>query len=104
MLEGSGVLQKWHCHKCEKGFLLIEDDAKCIDVHCPFCGTSGGHIEAVAGQNPEEDYQTEMGCLWPGYNEFDKICYLMSTKQISQEQANTFISARFRGEKPDIPR
>ncbi|MDC0763514.1 hypothetical protein POF51_22570 [Brevibacillus sp. AG] len=97
------LLEKWQCHKCEKGFLLIDEDAKGRNVHCPFCGQAGNHVESVAGQNPDFDYREEMGCLWPGYNELDKVCYQMSRGQISKEQANEYIQAILRGQKTDLP-
>ncbi|MGW9128078.1 hypothetical protein ACWGPW_24205 [Paenibacillus chitinolyticus] len=96
------MLEKWQCHHCEKGFLLIEEQAKGISVHCPFCGETGKHLEAVTGQNPDEDLESEMGCLWPGYNSLDKACYLMSSGQITKEEANDHIRAIMRGEKPDM--
>lgn len=60
-------------------------------------------MEAVAGQVPEDDYRNEMGCLWPGYNDFDKVGYLVGQGKISQDQAREYLNARFRGEKPEIP-
>lgn len=91
------MLEKWQCHKCEKGFLLIAEETKDKKIHCPFCGSTE-HTEAVAGQNPEIDYEDEMGCLWPGYNEFDKIAYLMSSGQVSRDEGISRIKARLRGE------
>ena len=72
------MLEKWHCHKCEKGFLLLEDDVKSVpEVSCPFCREKD-HVEVVAGQNPDDHtLRDKMGCLWPSYNEFDKYAYLM---------------------------
>jgi hypothetical protein len=66
------LLQKWQCHRCEKGWLVILEDAQDRDVGCPYC-LKRDHAEAVAEQRPEDDYEEEMGCLWPGYNEFDKL-------------------------------
>lgn len=91
------MLEKWQCHECEKGFLLIAEQTKDTKIHCPFCG-SKDHVEAVARQNPEVDYKTEMGCLWPGYNYLDKIAYLMSSGHISREKGIAKIKDRLHGE------
>lgn len=95
------MLEKWQCHKCEKGWLLIEADAKEKEICCPFCHTAGDHVESVAGQNPDEDLEEEMGCLWPGYNQFDRVCYLMSRKVITQAQAGEITNKLLRGKKLD---
>jgi hypothetical protein len=95
------ILQKWQCHRCEKGWLVIQEDAHEREVGCPFC-LQRDEAEAVAEQNPDIDYHGEMGCLWPGYNEFDKIAYMVSKGRVTQDQAREYINARFRGEKPSL--
>ncbi|HZG16950.1 MAG TPA: hypothetical protein VE710_18320 [Candidatus Bathyarchaeia archaeon] len=92
------LLEKWQCHKCEKGFLLIEEQAKEVEIHCPFCGNTED-VEDVAGQDPNIDYEEEMGCLWPGYNEFDKLAHYMQSGKISKEAGIAYLNARLRGEK-----
>ena len=95
------LLEKWQCHKCEKGWLLIQEDAEENEVRCPYCSTSGEHVEAVAGQDPEDDWEAEMGCLWPGYNTIDKLTYQVSRGQITSEQFQERVNAVLRAEKPD---
>lgn len=92
--EESILLEKWQCHECEKGFLLIAKQTKDIKIHCPFCGNTA-HVEAVARQNPEVDYENG---LWPGYNYLDKIAYLMSSGHISREKGIAKINDRLRRE------
>lgn len=92
------TLEKWQCHDCEKGWLLIVEDTKDAAIHCPFCGQTGSQVESVAGQNPEIDYEDEMGCLWPGYNEFDKLAHQMLSGRITQDEGIAYLNARLRGE------
>lgn len=91
------MLEKWLCHECERSWLVVKSDSA---VGCPYCLTNGDHVEAVAEQNPDIDYHDEMGCLWPGYNEFDKLAYKVSRRKITQEQARDFLNAWLRGERP----
>lgn len=89
------MLEKWRCHGCEKGWLMLEEDAQSVQsVGCPFCSNRNS-VEAVTGQNPNEDLKSYLGCLWPGYNEFDKIAYKLRSGQISQEDANKRFYALF---------
>lgn len=96
--EESILLEKWQCHKCEIGFLLIAEETKDKKVHCPFCG-SKEHAEAVTWQNPEVDYESEMGCLWPGYNKLDKLAHQMRVGQISHSEGIEYLTTRFRGKR-----
>lgn len=75
------MLEKWQCHECEKGWLLIQADTIGKEVKCPFCGTSGKHVMAVARQADDDLYEEEMGCLWPGYNEYDKMAWEYMNRQ-----------------------
>ena len=97
------MLQRWVCHECEKGWLLIQEDAEGKDIHCPFCGSCDEYVEEVAEQNPDIDFHEEMGCLWPDYNAFDKLAYKLSHGKITQEQACDYLNARLRGEMPEMP-
>lgn len=92
------MLEKWQCHKCEKGFLLIAEETNDKKIHCPFCGSTE-HAEAVARQNPDIDYEDEMGCLWPGYNKLDKLAHQMRTGQISQSEGIEYLTTKFRGKR-----
>lgn len=90
------LLEKWHCHACEKGFLVIEEDAKDVDIVCPFCGEND-ELEAVVGQNHDDhELEGDMGCLWPGYNIFDKLSYMASKGEITQEELKEYINSLMR--------
>ena len=95
-------LQKWQCHRCEKGWLVIQEDAQDREVGCPYC-LKRDQAEAVAEQRQEDDYEEEMGCLWPGYNEFDKLAHIMLAGRVSREEGYAYLNARLRGEKPKPP-
>lgn len=86
------MLEKWQCHECEKGWLLISDDTKEHKVCCPYCGTSGDNVENTAIQADDDDYKNEMGCLWPGYNEFDQLSYMIRKGMITTEQVKSLFS------------
>ncbi|MCR8939767.1 hypothetical protein O0555_20930 [Brevibacillus laterosporus] len=88
------MLEKWQCHKCEKGWLMIQEDTEDKEIHCPFCGTTGEHIEAVTWQRDEDDYEDEMGCLYPSYNIFDQLGYLISQGVVTSDQAVTYMNSR----------
>jgi hypothetical protein len=96
------LLQKWQCHRCEKGWLVIKEDAQDQEVGCPYC-LKRDQAEAVAEQSSEDDYEDEMGCLWPEYNEFDKLAHMMRAGRVSQEEGYVYVNARLRGEKPKPP-
>lgn len=97
------MLEKWQCHECEKGFLLLAEETKDTKIHCPFCGNTE-HVEAVTRQSPEEDFEKEFGCLWPGYNQFDKLGYQMSLGLLSPTKAAEYANALLCGEKVDLPK
>ncbi|WNF07253.1 hypothetical protein [Brevibacillus borstelensis] len=70
------MLEKWQCHKCEKGFLLIAEQTKGVSIRCNFCGNAE-YVGAVARQNPEVDYENEMGNLYPSYDSASRMTYLL---------------------------
>ncbi len=90
------MLEKWQCHECEKGYLVLEEDAKGTEIVCPFCGKNE-NVEPVAGQNPQSNFQRDMGCLWPGYNELDKLAYMIRKGELTQEEANEYFRSLFNG-------
>lgn len=69
------TLEKWQCHECEKGWLMLQEDTEENEIKCPFCGTHGEHVMAMARQADDDEYEQEMGCLWPSYNEYDKFAW-----------------------------
>lgn len=89
------MLEKWQCHECEKGWLMIREDTKDKEIHCPFCRTTDKHVEVVTWQRENDDYKKDMGCLYPSYNAFDKLGYLISRGVVTPDQAVTYINSRF---------
>lgn len=80
------MLVKWQCHDCEKAWLMLEEDTKDVsEIVCPFCKKSD-NAEAVTGQNHDHNFKEDMGCLWPGYNEFDKLGRLVAKGELTQDQ------------------